>query len=75
MIPSAKMEARLKDPPRKVFNNPRIPSVAPAPDKLGWFGSIPGSTIYDPNRKMIRNPSVFRIRTRRSSIEKMFLMV
>ena len=75
MIPSAKIDALLNDLPRNVLSNPRIPSVSPAPDKLGWFGSIPGITIKDPRRKMIRKPIVFRMRTRRSSIEKMFLMV
>jgi hypothetical protein len=75
MIPSAKIEALLNDPPRNVFNRPRIPSVLPEPDKLGCVASTPGITIYDPNLKMIKYPIVFRILTRRSSMEKMFLMV
>jgi hypothetical protein len=66
------MEARLKEPPKKVFNKSRIPPCALSPNNVG---SIPGSAINDPNLKMIKNPIVFRILTLRSSIEKIFRIV
>lgn len=65
------METRLNDPPKNVFKKSKIPPVFP--DKR--FASIPGNTIYVPNLKMIKNPMVFRILTRRSSMAKMFFMV
>jgi hypothetical protein len=72
MIPNAKMDARLNEPPRKVFNRSKIPPCAPVPNKLG---SMPGSTMNEPNLKMIKNPIVFRILILRSSIEKIFRIV
>ena len=72
MIPNAKMDALLKEPPRNVFNKSKIPPVAPAPNKEA---SMPGSTMNEPNLKMIKNPIVFRILTLRSSMEKMFRIV
>ncbi len=65
------MDARLNEPPKKVLRRSKIPPWVPD----NKFGFTPGSTIYDPKRKIIRNPIVLRIRTRRSSIEKMFFMV
>lgn len=72
MIPNAKIDALLKEPPKNVFNKSKIPPCAPAPKILG---STPGRTMKEPNLKMIRNPIVFRILTLRSSIEKIFRMV
>jgi hypothetical protein len=72
MIPNAKMDALLNEPPRNVFNKSKIPPCAPAPNKLA---SMPGSTMNEPNLKMIKNPIVFRILTLRSSIEKIFRIV
>ena len=37
-------------------------------------GSIPGNTTNEPNLKMIKNPTVVRIRDLNSSIEKIFLI-
>jgi hypothetical protein len=73
MMPSAKMDALLNAPPRKLFKYPNIPLEF----LLGSnkFGSIPGSTIKEPSLKMIKYPMVFRILTLRSSMEKMFFMV
>lgn len=65
------MEALLKAPPRKVSIKPNIPSGAPP----SFDGSTPGSTMNEPNLKMIKNPMVFRILTLKSSIEKMFFTV
>ena len=65
------MDARLKDPPKKVFRKSKIPPWLP----VNKLGSIPGNTMYEPNLKIIRNPIVFKILTRRSSIAKMFFMV
>jgi hypothetical protein len=72
MIPNAKMDALLNEPPRNVFNKSKIPPRAPAPKTLGL---MPGSTMNEPNLKIIRNPIVFRILTLRSSIEKIFRIV
>ena len=71
MIPNPKIDALLNAPPRKVSINPKIPSWGPP----NLDGSTPGSTMKEPNLKMIKNPIVFMILTRRSSIEKIFLTV
>jgi hypothetical protein len=73
MIPNAKIDALLNAPPRKLFKYPRIPPALRVGSSR--FASIPGNTINDPSLKMIRNPMVLRILTRRSSIEKIFFMV
>lgn len=72
MIPKAKMDALLKEPPRNVFNKSNIPPWAPS-SRIS--GLIPGKTIKDPSLKIIKKPMVFKILTRRSSIEKIFFMV
>ena len=41
MIPNAKMEARVNEPPKNVFNKSKIPPEFP----VNLFGSIPGNTI------------------------------
>ena len=67
------MDALLNAPPKKLFRYPKIP-----PEFLcgsNRFGSIPGSTINEPNLNMTKNPIVLRILTRRSSMENMFFMV
>ena len=71
IMPSAKIEARVNDPPKKVLSRSKIPPEFP----VSLFGSIPGNTMYEPNLKMTKKPIVLRILTRRSSIEKMFFMV
>ena len=70
-MPSPKIEALLKAPPKNVSIKPKMPSAGP----FNLDGSTPGSTIKEPNRKMIRNPIVFKILILKSSIEKMFLTV
>jgi hypothetical protein len=65
------MEALLNAPPRKVSIKPKIPSGA-APN---LDASTPGSTMNDPNLKMMRNPMVLKILTLKSSIENIFLTV
>ena len=71
MIPSAKMDALLKAPPRKVSSKPNNPCA----EKFIRSGSIPGSTTNDPKRNIVINKRVLRIRVLNSSIEKIFLIV
>ena len=65
------MDARLNEPPKSVFIKSKIPPVLPERSD----GSMPGNTIYEPKRKIIKNPMVLIILMRRSSMLNMFFMV
>ena len=64
------LEALLNAPPKKVSNKPNIPLAL----CCNLEGSIPGNTTNEPNLKMIKNPTVVKIRDFNSSIEKIFLI-
>jgi hypothetical protein len=75
MIPSAKIEALEKAPPTNASNNPSIPLLALLLRLLNLLGSIPGSTMNDPNLYMKSNKIVNVILSRNSSILQMFFNV
>ena len=58
----------LNAPPKKVSNKANIPLAL----SCNLEGSIPGNTTNEPNLKMIKNPTVVKIRDLNSSIEKIF---